>query len=41
MIKILLTELLCYLLFLLFVYIEDPVMVAAFIALMIIAGYML
>ena len=41
MIKILLTELLCYLLFLLFVYIEDPVMVAAFIALMIIAGFML
>ena len=41
MIKILLTELLCYLLFLVFVYIEDPVMVAAFIALMIIAGYML
>ena len=41
MIKILLTELLCYLLFLVFVYIEDPVMVTAFIALMIIAGFML
>ena len=41
MIKILLTELLCYLLYLLFVYIEDPVMVTAFIALMIIAGFML
>ena len=41
MIKILLTELLCYLLFLVFVYIEDPVMVTAFIALMIIAGFLL
>ena len=38
MIKILLTELLGYLLFLVFVYIEEPILVVAFIAAMAIAG---